>query len=75
MVLKEFLKNSFLFSRYRLLKSKSSVGQILGFHRFPKNIVGRFLSVTSLVIFALSVKLMFIQNQGVCFLGARPPES
>ena len=35
-----------------------------------KNIVGRFLSVTSLMISTLSVKLMFIQNQGVCFLGA-----
>ena len=30
------MKNSFSFSRYRLLKSKNSVGQILGFHRFPK---------------------------------------
>ena len=36
MVSKEFLKNSFLFSRYRLLKSKNSAGQILGSHRFPK---------------------------------------
>ena len=35
-VSKEFLKNSFSFSRYRLLKSKNSAGQILGFHRFPK---------------------------------------
>ena len=32
----EFLKNSFSFSRYRLLKSKNSAGQILGFHRFPR---------------------------------------
>ena len=30
------MKNSFSFSRYRLLKSKNSAGQILGFHRFPK---------------------------------------
>ena len=35
-VLKKFLKNSFSFSIYRLLKSKNSAGQILGFHRFPK---------------------------------------
>ena len=35
-VLKEFLKNSFSFSRYRLLNSRNSVGQILCFHRFPK---------------------------------------
>ena len=33
---KEFLKNSFSFSRYRLLKSKNSAGQVLSFHRFPK---------------------------------------
>ena len=36
MVSKEFLKNSFLFSRCWLLKSKNSARQILGFHRFPK---------------------------------------
>ena len=30
------MKNSFSFLRYRLLKSKNSGGQILGFHRFPK---------------------------------------
>ena len=36
MVSKEFLKNLFSFSRNRLLKSKNSAGQILGFHRFPK---------------------------------------
>ena len=36
MVSKKFLKNLFLFWRYRLLKLKNSVGQILGFHRFPK---------------------------------------
>ena len=35
-VSKKFLKNSFSFSRYRLLKLKNSAGQILGFHRFPK---------------------------------------
>ena len=35
-VSKEFLKNSFLFLRYRLLKSKNYAGQILGFHRFPR---------------------------------------
>ena len=29
------------------------MGQIVGFHRFPKNIEGRFLSVTSLMIFSL----------------------
>ena len=34
-VSKEVLKNSFSFSRYRVLKSKNSAGQILGFHRFP----------------------------------------
>ena len=27
--------------------------KFLSFHRFPKNIVGRFLSVTSLMIFSL----------------------
>ena len=36
MVSKKFLKNSFSFSRYRLLKWKNSAGQILGFYRFPK---------------------------------------
>ena len=36
MVPKKCLKNSFSFSRYRLLKSKNSAGQILGFHRFLK---------------------------------------
>ena len=30
------MKNSFSFSRYRLLKSKNSAGQILGFHCFPR---------------------------------------
>ena len=40
-VSKEFLKNSFSFSRYRLLKSRNSAGQILGFHRFPKIIFGK----------------------------------
>ena len=25
------------------------------------------------MIFALNAKVMFIQNQGVCFLGAGPP--
>ena len=30
------MKNSFSFSRYRLLKSKTSAVHILGFHRFPK---------------------------------------
>ena len=30
------MKNSFSFSRYQLLKSKNSAGQIFGFHRFPK---------------------------------------
>ena len=44
--LKEFLKNSFLFSRYRLF---DSFGQILGYNHFLKNIVRQFLSVTSLV--------------------------
>ena len=57
-VSKEFLKNSFSFSRYRLLKSKNTVGQILGFHRFPKNIVGRFLSVMPLMIFTLGTNLI-----------------
>ena len=45
-----------------MLKSKNSAGQILGFIVFRKNIVGRFLSVTSLMIFALSAKLTFIRN-------------
>ena len=67
MVSKEFLKNSFSFSRYHLSKSKNSVGQIIGFYRFPKNIVGRFLSVTSLMISTLSTKLTFIQNTRILF--------
>ena len=56
----EFLKNLFSFLRYQLLKSKNSAGQIFGFHRFPKNAVGRFLSVKSLMIFSLGTKLTFI---------------
>ena len=52
-VSKEFLKNFFSFSKYRLLKGKNSAGQSLGFHRFLENIVWRFLSVTSLMIFTL----------------------
>ena len=41
-VSKEVLKNSFSFSRYRLLKLKNSAGQILGFHCFPKILPGDF---------------------------------
>ena len=36
MVSKEFLKNSFLYSRCWLLKSKNSARQILCFHCFTK---------------------------------------
>ena len=72
-VSKEFLKNLFSFSRYRLLKSKNSVGQILGFHRFSKNIVGRFLSLTSLMIFSLGTKLSFIGNTLIFFPQSQAP--
>ena len=41
--------------------------QILRFHRFRKNIVGRFLSVTSLMIFSLGTKLTFIGNTQIFF--------
>ena len=57
------MKNSFSFSRYRLLKSKNSgENKFSVFIVFRKNIVGQFLSVTSLMIFALSTKLTFIWN-------------
>ena len=50
-----------------------SVGQILGFHLFPKNIVRRFLSVTSLMIFSLGTKLTFTGNTRIFFLQSRAP--
>ena len=53
---------------------KNSAGQILGFHRSPKNIVGRFLSVTSLMIVSLSTKLTFIQNTRILFPQSRAPK-
>ena len=74
-VSKEFLKNSFSFSRYRLLKSKNTAGQILGFHRFPKNIVGRFLSVMSLTIFTLGTNLTFMLKTRIFFLRSGLQES
>ena len=45
-----FLKNLFLFLRYRRSKSETSAGSILGFTRFPKIIIGKPSSVTSQVI-------------------------
>ena len=51
------------------------MGQILGFHRFPKNIVGRFLSVTSLMIFTLSTKLTFIWNTRILLSQSRAPRT
>ena len=76
-VSKEFLKNSFSFSRYQLLKSKNSAGQILGFHRFPKKYCRAIsvFDVTDDLCSYFESDLMFIQNQGVCFQGAGPPES
>ena len=71
--MKEFLKNSFLFSRYCLLKSKNSAGQILGFDGFPKDTVRRFLSVTSLIIFTLGTKLTFIGNTLIFFPQSQAP--
>ena len=52
------------------------MGQILGFYRFRKNIVGRFLSVMSLMIFSLSgklTKLTFIWNTRILFPQSRAP--
>ena len=41
---------------------------------FRKNIVGRFLSVTSLIIFTLSTKLIFIGNTSILFLQIWAPK-
>ena len=49
------------------------MGQILGFHRFPKDIVGQFLSVMSLMIFTLSTNLTFIRNTRILFPQSRAP--
>ena len=49
------------------------MGQILGLHCFPKNTVGRFLSVMSLMIFTLSMKLTFIRTTRILFPQSRAP--
>ena len=49
-VSKLFLKNLFSFSRYRPSESRTGVGSILDFTRFPKIIIGKPSSVTSQVI-------------------------